>query len=128
MSFCHTATLDIVLSFNAWRSLKITQVVRFLLKFVIAAFWVVFLPVCYFRSVQNPTAIERLFSSWTGAWWDQSFYNYAVAIYLIPNILATLLFILPPMRRNMERSNIKVIVFLMWWAQVSLSSSHHSRD
>ncbi|PON89730.1 Vacuolar protein sorting-associated protein, partial [Trema orientale] len=111
------ATLDIVLSFNAWKSLKITQVVRYLLKFVVAAFWVVVLPFCYFSSVQSPTVLVRFFSSWAGDWSNHSLYSYAIAIYLLPNILASVIFVLPPLRRSMERSNLRIITLLMWWAQ-----------
>ena len=112
--------MDIVLSFNAWKSLKMTQIVRYLLKFVMAAFWVVVLPICYFSSLQNPTGLVRFFSSWVGDWSNQSFYNYAVALYLLPNMLAAVLFVLPPLRRTMERSNYRVVTLLMWWAQVSM--------
>lgn len=114
------ATLDIVLSFNAWKSLKITQIVRYLLKFVLAAFWVVVLPICYFSSLQSPTGLVRFFSSWAGDWSNQSFYNYAVALYLLPNMLAAVLFVFPPLRRTMERSNYRVVTLLMWWAQPKL--------
>ncbi|KAL8201436.1 hypothetical protein R6Q57_012775 [Mikania cordata] len=114
------ATLDIILSFSAWRSLKPTQILRYLLKFIVAAFWVVIFPVCYSRSVPNPTGLVRFFSTLGGNWREQSLYNYLIAIYLIPNILAVLLFLLPPIRRHMERSNWRIVTFLMWWAQASL--------
>ncbi|XP_062105737.1 callose synthase 7-like [Humulus lupulus] len=114
------ASLDIVLSFNAWRSLKITQVVRYLLKFVVAAFWVVVLPICYSGSVQSPTGLVKFFRSWAGDWSNHSLYDYAIAIYLLPNILAALLFVLPPLRRTMERSNMRITTLVMWWAQPKL--------
>uniref|UniRef100_A0A5B7C4U4 1,3-beta-glucan synthase n=1 Tax=Davidia involucrata TaxID=16924 RepID=A0A5B7C4U4_DAVIN len=114
------ATLDVVLSWNALRSLKSTQILRYLLKFAVAACWVVVLPIGYSSSVQNPTGLVKFFSSWGRQWQNQSFYNYCVAIYLIPNILAALLFLLPPLRRSMERSNWQIIILLMWWAQPKL--------
>ncbi|KAI3728580.1 hypothetical protein L6452_17218 [Arctium lappa] len=114
------ATLDIILSFSAWRSLKLTQILRYLFKFIVAAFWVVILPVCYSRSVPNPTGLVRFFSTLGGNWREQSLYNYLIAIYLIPNVLAALLFLLPPIRRSMERSNWRIITLLMWWAQPKL--------
>ncbi|KAK3032507.1 hypothetical protein RJ639_036174 [Escallonia herrerae] len=113
------ATLDIILSWHAWRSLKFSQIIRYLLKFAVAAFWVIILPIGYSRSVLNPTGLVRYFSTLGGTWRNQSSYNYFVAIYLIPNILAALLFLLPPLRRTMERSNWRIITFLMWWAQAS---------
>ncbi|KAL3502930.1 hypothetical protein ACH5RR_037379 [Cinchona calisaya] len=114
------ATLDIVLSLNAWRSLKCNQILRYLLKFAVAAFWVVVMPVAYSRSVDNPTGLVRFFSSLGGSWLYQSLYNYCVAIYLIPNILAAVLFLVPYLRKTLERSNSYVVILLMWWAQPKL--------
>ncbi|KAI8008498.1 putative callose synthase 6 [Camellia lanceoleosa] len=51
------ATLDIILSWYAWRSLGFSQILRYLLKFVVAAFWLVVLPIAYSKSVQNPTGL-----------------------------------------------------------------------
>ncbi|XP_057956025.1 callose synthase 7 isoform X2 [Malania oleifera] len=114
------ATLDIILSFNAWRSLKFTQILRYLLKFAVAAIWVVVLPIGYSSSVINPTGLVKFFSSWGRNWQNQSFYSYCVAIYLIPNIIAVALFFLPTLRRHLERSNWRIIRLLMWWAQPKL--------
>ncbi|MFS8021044.1 putative emopamil-binding protein [Helianthus anomalus] len=41
------ATLDIILSFSTWGSLNPTQILRYLIKFIIATFWVVIFPICY---------------------------------------------------------------------------------
>ncbi|KAJ4729026.1 Callose synthase [Melia azedarach] len=112
--------LDIVLSFNAWKSLKFTQIVRYLLKFVVAAAWAVILPICFATSVQNPTGLVKFFSNWIGNWQSQPLYSYAIAIYLLPNILAAVLFFLPRLRRIMERSNSHIITLIMWWAQPKL--------
>ncbi|KAK9052604.1 hypothetical protein SSX86_029234 [Deinandra increscens subsp. villosa] len=114
------ATLDIILSFSAWRSLKPTQVLRYLFKLIVAAFWVVIFPVCFSKSVPNPTGLVKLFKDVGGNWREQSLYNYLIAVYLIPNILAVLLFLLPPIRRHMERSNWRIVTLLMWWAQPKL--------
>ncbi|XP_061972403.1 callose synthase 7-like isoform X3 [Populus nigra] len=114
------ASLDIILSFNAWRSLKVTQILRYLLKFVVAAAWAVVLPIGYSSSVLNPTGLVKFFSTWSMDWQNQSFYTYAVTIYLIPNVLAALLFVLPPLRRTMERSNWQIVTLIMWWAQPKL--------
>ncbi|KAK4398212.1 Callose synthase 7 [Sesamum angolense] len=119
LNFCR-AFLDIVLSFNAWRSLKFGQILRYLLKFAAAAFWLVVMPVTYSRSFQNPSGILRFFNSLGAAWQTQSLYNYLVAIYLVPNVLAALLFLFPFLRRTMERSNWRIITILMWWAQPKL--------
>ncbi|KAF2290622.1 hypothetical protein GH714_014737 [Hevea brasiliensis] len=114
------AALDIVLSLNAWRSLKATQILRYLLKFAVAAVWAVVLPIGYSSSVQNPTGLVKFFSNWARDWQNQEFYNYAVALYLLPNVLAAVLFVLPPLRRKMERSNWRIMTLIMWWAQPKL--------
>ncbi|CAK7346670.1 unnamed protein product [Dovyalis caffra] len=115
------ASLDIILSLNAWRSLKVTQILRYLLKFAVAAAWAVVLPIGYSSSVLNPTGLVKFFSTWSMDWQNQSFYTYAVAIYLIPNMLAAILFVLPPLRRTMERSNWRIVTIFMWWAQARIS-------
>lgn len=114
------ATLDIVLSLRAWRSLKITQILRYLLKFAFAAFWVVVMPVAYAKSVQDPGGVLRFFSNLGGYIENESLYYYCVAIYLIPEILAAFIFFFPFLRKSMERSNWRIISLLMWWAQVSI--------
>ncbi|CAN1229138.1 Callose synthase 7, partial [Linum perenne] len=114
------AFLDIVLSLYAWRSLKFTQILRYLLKFGLAAAWAIAMPIAYSKSVQNPTGLIRFFSSWASDWQNQSLYNYVVAIYLLPNILSALFFVLPPFRRTTEKSNFRIITLLMWWAQPKL--------
>ncbi|KAM3698993.1 hypothetical protein ACJW31_06G228400 [Castanea mollissima] len=114
------ATLDIVLSWNAWKSLKFSQILRYLLKFAVAAAWAVILPIGYSSSAQNPTGLVKFFSSWAGDWRNHSFYGYAVALYLIPNILSVILFFLPPLQRHMERSNWWILTLVMWWAQPKL--------
>ncbi|KAL8507919.1 hypothetical protein ACS0TY_018463 [Phlomoides rotata] len=114
------AVLDIVLSFNAWRSLKFTQILRYLLKFAAAVFWLIVMPVTYSSSVQNPSGIIKFFNNLGGHWQTQSLYNYCVAIYLVPNLLAAMLFLFPFLRRSMERSNWRVINILMWWSQPKL--------
>ncbi|KAL9422970.1 hypothetical protein AB3S75_035119 [Citrus x aurantiifolia] len=115
------AALDIALSFNAWRSLKFTQILRYLLKFAVAAVWAVILPICYASSVQNSTRLVKFFSNLTESWQSQGYlYNYAVAIYLMPNILAALLFFLPQFKRIMERSSSHIVTLFMWWAEPKL--------
>ncbi|KAM4105424.1 hypothetical protein ACJW30_06G231400 [Castanea mollissima] len=114
------ASLDIILSWNAWKSLKFSQILQYLLKFAVAAAWVVILPIGYSSSVVNPTGLVKFFSRWAGDWRNHSFYEYAVALYLIPNILSAILFFLPPLRRHMECSNWRIITVFMWWAQPKL--------
>ncbi|CAN7096971.1 unnamed protein product [Brassica rapa subsp. narinosa] len=114
------ATLDVILSFGAWKSLKFTQILRYITKFLMAAMWAIILPITYSNSLQNPTGLIKFFSSWIGSWLHQSSYNYAIALYVLPNILAAVFFLLPPLRRIMERSNMRIVTFIMWWAQPKL--------
>ncbi|CAM8991651.1 unnamed protein product [Rhodiola kirilowii] len=114
------AMLDIILSFNAWASLKFTQILRYLMKFAVAAIWAVVLPIGYSRSVHNPAGLVKFFRSWGGDWRSQSFYSYCVAIYLIPNVVAAVLFLFPLIRRTLEKSNWRIVTVLMWWAQPKL--------
>jgi callose synthase len=96
---------------------------RYVLKLVSAAAWVVILPVTYAYSGGSPTALTRIIKGWLGNGQDQSsLYIMAVLIYLAPNMLAAMLFIFPFIRRNLESSNLKVVTFMMWWSQVI--SSH----
>jgi hypothetical protein len=89
----------------------------------VAAAWAVVLPIGYSSSVLNPTGLVKFFSTWSMDWQNQSFYTYAIAIYLIPNILAAIFFCLPPLRRTMERSNWRIVTLIMWWAQASMFST-----
>nr|WJO13371.1 callose synthase 7 [Lilium hybrid cultivar] len=114
------AALDIILSWKAWGRMEYTQIIRYLLKFVVATAWAVILPIGYTSSVRHPTGLIKYFSNWVGNWQNQSFYSYAIAVYMIPNILAALIFMLPPLRRAMERSNWRIVVLMMWWAQPKL--------
>ncbi|KAM1768097.1 hypothetical protein ACFX12_046109 [Malus domestica] len=114
------ATLDIILSWHCWKSLEFTQILRYLLKFAVAGVWAVVLPIGYSSSVQSPTGLLKFFNSWARDWRNQSFYNYAVALYLLPNIMAAVLLFLPPLRRHLERSNWRIVTLFMWWAQPKL--------
>ncbi|XP_072994078.1 callose synthase 7-like [Typha latifolia] len=119
LNFLQTV-LDIILSWKAWGSMEYGQIIRYLLKFAVATAWIIILPITYASSVQNPTGLIKFFSNWVGNWRSQSVYSYAIVVYMIPNILASLLFLLPPLRGAMERSNMRILVLLMWWAQPKL--------
>ncbi|XP_056693642.1 callose synthase 7 isoform X2 [Spinacia oleracea] len=114
------ATLDIVLSFKAWGSLKFSQILRYILKFAIAAMWAVVLPIGYTSFVQNPAGLVNFLTSWAGDLRSPLFFKFAIALYMAPNILAALLFFFPPVRRFVERSNSRIIILIMWWAQPKL--------
>ncbi|XP_030515431.1 callose synthase 7 [Rhodamnia argentea] len=114
------ASLDIILSLKAWKSMRCTQILRYILKFVLAAVWAVVLPIGYSGLVRNPTGVVKFFSTWGRDWRNESFFYYAIAIFMIPNVLAAILFFVPYLRRTMERSSMFPITVLMWWAQPKL--------
>ena len=114
-------TLDIMLTIQAWGNMEWTQILGYLLKFFVATAWIIILPVTYSSSIKNPSGAGKLLNSWTHNWYDQSVYNFAIVIYMGPNILAALLFLLPQLQNVMERSNSRAFILLMWWIQVSLS-------
>lgn len=114
------AILDIALTFNAWRSFEFNQIIRYLMKLFTGAIWVVALPIGYAISVKNPTGVIKFLKDWTGNMQNQSFYNYLVVLYLIPDLLATILFAVPLLRKKVELSNWRIIILVMWWNQASI--------
>ncbi|KAK9676530.1 hypothetical protein RND81_11G083100 [Saponaria officinalis] len=114
------ATLDIILSWKAWGSLKFSQILRYLFKFAFAAMWAVVMPIGYSSLGNNPTGIVNFFTSWAGDLRTPLLFKFSVALYLAPNILAVLLFFFPPVRKFVERSNSRIVIFIMWWAQPKL--------
>ncbi|KAK9020343.1 hypothetical protein V6N11_010369 [Hibiscus sabdariffa] len=111
------AILDIILSIHAWRCSEVAQLLRHLLKLVVASIWVVVLPVAYSTSVKDPTGLLKFLNHWTGDSQNQSLYSYLVVLYMIPDILGIILFLLQPLREKMELTNWPVINIVMWWAQ-----------
>uniref|UniRef100_A0A0E0K7D1 1,3-beta-glucan synthase n=1 Tax=Oryza punctata TaxID=4537 RepID=A0A0E0K7D1_ORYPU len=113
------AILDIILSWKARRSMSLAGKLRYILKLISAAAWVVILPVTYAYTWENPTGLARTIKSWLGDGQNQpSLYILAVVIYLAPNMLSAVLFLFPVLRRALERSNLKVVTFMMWWSQI----------
>ncbi|MBA0727070.1 hypothetical protein Golax_002852 [Gossypium laxum] len=112
------AILDVILSIHAWRNSDLTQPLRYLLKLVVAAIWAVVLPVGYSTSVKNPTGPLKFLNHWARDSHNQSLYNYILVLYMIPDLLAIMLFLLPRLREKMELSDWPVINIVMWWAQV----------
>ncbi|XP_040947070.1 callose synthase 7 isoform X1 [Gossypium hirsutum] len=114
------AILDVILSIHAWRNSDLTQPLRYILKLVVAAIWAVVLPVGYSTSVKNPTGPLKFLNHWARDSHNQSLYNYILVLYMIPDLLAIMLFLLPRLREKMELSDWPVINIVMWWAQPKL--------
>jgi hypothetical protein len=92
---------------------------RYVLKAISAAGWVVVLPVAYAYSWKNPPGFAQTIKSWFGnSPSSPSLFILAVLIYLSPNMLSTVLFLFPFIRRFLEKSNLKIVMLMMWWSQV----------
>lgn len=114
-----TAVLDLILSWKARRSMSFFVRLRYVLKAVSAAAWVIVLPVTYAYSWKNPPGFARMIRNWFGNGpSSSSLFILAVVIYLSPNMLSALLFMFPIVRRFLERSHLRVVMLMMWWSQV----------
>ncbi|KAF3452613.1 hypothetical protein FNV43_RR03046 [Rhamnella rubrinervis] len=115
------AVLDVILSWKAQRSMSFYVKLRYILKVVSAAAWVIILPVTYAYTWENPPGFAQTIKSWFGSNANSpSLFILAVVIYLSPNMLAALLFLFPFIRRFLERSNYRVVMLMMWWSQPRL--------
>jgi len=114
------AILDIIFSWKARKSMKSREIVRYILKAVVAAAWVIILPACYVHTWENPTGLVKTVQNWASGWNFPSLYILAVVIYLLPNALAAVLFMFPMLKRYIERSNWCICTTLTWWQQPRL--------
>ena len=114
------AVLDVILSWKAHRSMSFYVKLRYILKVVSAAAWVVILPVTYAYSWENPSGFAQTIKGWFGGNTSNSpsLFILAIVIYLSPNMLAGLFFLFPFIRRFLERSNYRIVMLVMWWSQV----------
>nr|KYP52240.1 Callose synthase 7 [Cajanus cajan] len=100
-------TLDIILTWNALKNMKFTQLLRYFLKFVVAAVWVVVLPVCFSSSLQNPSGLIKFVTSWAGDWGNQSLYTYVV-----PKLYVG---------RGMHESMFSLLKYTLFWIMLLIS-------
>ncbi|TXG73155.1 hypothetical protein EZV62_001734 [Acer yangbiense] len=115
------AILDVILSWKAQQSMSIHVKLRYILKVVSAAAWVIVLPVTYAYTWENPPGFAQTIKSWFGnGAHSPSLFILAVVIYLSPNMLAGVLFLFPFIRRFLERSNYRIVMLMMWWSQPRL--------
>lgn len=116
--FFITGILDLVLNFPGYHRWKFTDVLRNVLKILVSLAWAIILPLSYTDS------------SWIKLPWNNighylhelngipPLYIAAVLLYLLPNVLAGLLFLFPMLRRWIENSDWGVVRMLLWWSQV----------
>ncbi|KAF3792492.1 Callose synthase 5 [Nymphaea thermarum] len=110
--------LDFILNFPGYHRRKFTVLLRNMLKILVSLAWVVILPLCYIRSLKNSPAFIEELQTWLRETKDvPPLYIFAVIIYLLPNLLAAILFIFPMLRRWIENSDWHIIRFLLWWSQ-----------
>lgn len=116
--------LDIILNFPGYHRWKFTDVLRSILKIIVSLAWAIFLPLCYIPRTRNDNIsigkVEDIISSLDRFEGIPSLYIMAVALYLLPNLLAAALFIFPMLRRWIENSDWFIARFLLWWSQVKL--------
>ncbi|GFZ00641.1 callose synthase 1 [Actinidia rufa] len=113
------AVLDIIMSWKSRHSMSLHVKLRYILKAVSAAAWVIVLPVTYAYSWKNPSGFAQTIRSWFGnSPSSPSLFILAVLIYLSPNMLSTLLFLFPFIRRYLERSDYRIVLLIMWWSQI----------
>ncbi|KZV22357.1 callose synthase 2-like [Dorcoceras hygrometricum] len=115
------AVLDVILSWKARMSMSAHVKLRYMLKVVSAAVWVIVLPVTYAYSWNNGPGFAQTIKNWFGQGrGSPSLYIIAVLIYLSPNMLSGSLFLFPFIRRYLERSDYKIVRLMMWWSQPRL--------
>ncbi|XVF47535.1 hypothetical protein PTKIN_Ptkin03bG0116700 [Pterospermum kingtungense] len=115
------AVLDVILSWKAQQSMSFHVKLRYILKVVSAAAWVIVLPVTYAYTWENPPGFAQTIKSWFGNTSNApSLFILAVVIYLSPNMLAAILFLFPFVRRFLESSHYKIVMLMMWWSQPRL--------
>ncbi|GFQ00467.1 callose synthase 1 [Phtheirospermum japonicum] len=115
------AVLDIIMSWKARMSMSLHVKLRYVLKVISAASWVVVLPVTYAYSWRDPSGFAQTIKRWFGQGnGHPSLFIIAVLVYLSPNMLSGLLFLFPLIRRHLERSDYRVVRLMMWWSQPRL--------
>ncbi|RHN69933.1 putative 1,3-beta-glucan synthase [Medicago truncatula] len=110
--------LDLSLNFPGFHRWKFTDVLRNVLKVIVSLLWVIVLQIFYVHSFDGaPEFIRKLLSFVHQMKGIPPYYVLAVAVYLIPNVLAALLFLFPMLRRWIENSDWHIFRLLLWWQQ-----------
>lgn len=114
--------LDFILNFPGYHRWRFTDVLRNILKIIVSLAWSIILPVCYLHQNKSFSfgKVRDMLSFLDKFKGIPPLYMIAVIIYLLPNILAAVLFIFPMLRRWIENSDWVIVRFLLWWSQVWL--------
>lgn len=122
---CLLGVLDLFLNFPAFLRWTFSDVMRNILKIVVSLAWSLLLPVCYLH--QNNSLdfnkIKNVLSLLNQVKGIPPLYLLAVGLYLLPNVLAAVLFMFPILLRSIENSDYLIIRLLLWWSQVLLFNS-----
>ncbi|CAA0822891.1 Callose synthase 5 [Striga hermonthica] len=111
--------LDFVLNFPGYLRWKFTDILRNILKIIVSLSWSIILPMCYVprKNSMSFGKIKYILTFLDNGNGVPSLYIMMVAVYLLPNLLAAVLFIFPMLRRSIENSDWLIIRFLLWWSQ-----------
>ncbi|KAH9320865.1 hypothetical protein KI387_015504, partial [Taxus chinensis] len=110
--------LDVFMNFQAYKITRISVMVRLFLKLVVAVAWVITLLLCYSHTWEKASGILKTIQMWIGYRGKMpSLYISAVVVYLLPNIISAAFFVVPLLRRWIERSDWHITRFLLWWSQ-----------
>nr|XP_017248464.1 PREDICTED: callose synthase 5-like isoform X2 [Daucus carota subsp. sativus] len=113
------SVLDLFLNFPAFLRWTFSDVMRNILKIVVSLAWSLLLPVCYLH--QNNSldfnTIKDVLSLLNQVKGIPPLYLLAVGLYLLPNVLAAVLFMFPILLRSIENSDYLIIRLLLWWSQ-----------
>ncbi|KAL2342918.1 hypothetical protein Fmac_004203 [Flemingia macrophylla] len=111
--------LDLILNFPGYHRWKFTDVLRNILKVFVSLFWVIILPLFYVHSFNGaPEGLKQLLSFFKQIKSIPPLYMLAVALYLVPNLLAAILFLFPMLRRWIENSDWLIVRLFLWWSQI----------
>ncbi|KAA8526709.1 hypothetical protein F0562_009062 [Nyssa sinensis] len=113
------AILDIIFTWKARCTMDFSQILKHVLKVVVAVIWTIVLPVYYASSRRKYTCYSTQYRSWLGEWCYSS-YMVAVAFYLMTNSVNMVLFLVPAVGKYIETSNCRICTILSWWTQPGL--------
>ncbi|XLU95279.1 hypothetical protein S245_009631 [Arachis hypogaea] len=110
--------LDLLLNFPGYHRWKFTDVLRNILKVIVSLCWTIILSAFYVHAIKgSPQALKQLLSFLDKIEGIPPLYLFAVALYMLPNLLAAILFLFPMLRRWIENSDWHIVRLFLWWSQ-----------
>ncbi|KAL9257814.1 putative callose synthase 8 [Drosera capensis] len=106
--------LDIAFSWKARHTMNFHQILKYVLKLIVAVIWTAILPIYYAQGRRKYTYVSgsRLQE------WCSSSYMVAVLVYIMTNAVDVVLFLVPAIGMYIEASNCTILTILSWWTQV----------